>query len=75
MTRIAVPILRNGHRPAVVNISSIVGKRGLPGRSEYSASKFAVQGLSEALRGELALFGIDVIIVNPGDRRPTIILT
>ena len=41
-------------------------KRGLPGRSEYSASKFAVQGLSEALRGEFAIHGIDVLIVNPG---------
>ncbi len=66
MTRLCVPLLQQGHRPAVVNISSIVGKRGLPGRSEYSASKFAVQGLSEALRGELALYGIDVIIINPG---------
>ena len=41
---------KQGTTPAVVNISSIVGKHGLPGRSEYSASKFAVQGLSEALR-------------------------
>jgi short-subunit dehydrogenase len=66
LTRLAIPLLKQGHVPAVVNISSIVGKRGLPGRSEYSASKFAVQGFSEALRGELAIFGIDVLIVNPG---------
>jgi short-subunit dehydrogenase len=58
--------LKQGVKPAVVNISSIVGKRGLPGRSEYSASKFALQGLSEALRGELGKDGIDVLIVNPG---------
>jgi short-subunit dehydrogenase len=66
LTRISVPLLKQGVKPAVVNISSIVGKRGLPGRSEYSASKFALQGLSEALRGELGKDGIDVLIVNPG---------
>src|SRR6187200_997729 len=37
LTRLAIPLLKQGHSPAVVNISSIVGKRGLPGRSEYSA--------------------------------------
>jgi short-subunit dehydrogenase len=66
MTRVCLPLLKQGNRPAVVNISSIVGKRGLPGRSEYSASKFAVQGFSEALRGELVRFGIDVLVINPG---------
>ena len=66
LTRVCVPLLKQGTRPAIVNVSSIVGKRGLPGRSEYSASKFAVQGLSEALRAELAIYGIDVIVINPG---------
>jgi short-subunit dehydrogenase len=66
LTRICLPLLKEGNRPAIVNISSIVGKRGLPGRSEYSASKFAVQGFSEALRAELAVYGIDVIVINPG---------
>jgi short-subunit dehydrogenase len=65
-TRVCLPLLRRGNRPAIVNISSIVGKRGLPGRSEYSASKFAVQGFSEALRAELARHGVDVIVINPG---------
>jgi short-subunit dehydrogenase len=49
-----------------VNISSIAGKRGIPARSEYSASKFAVQGFSEAIRAELAKDGVDVIVVCPG---------
>ena len=66
LTRLCLPLLREGKTPAVVNISSIVGKRGFPGRSEYSASKFAVQGLSESIRGELAPDGIDVIVINPG---------
>src|SRR5439155_3599866 len=65
-TRVCLPLRRRGRDPAIVNVSSIVGKRGLPGRSEYSASKFAAQGFSEALRAELARFGIDVIVVNPG---------
>jgi short-subunit dehydrogenase len=52
--------------PAIVNISSVVGKRALPARSLYSASKFAVMGFSEAIRAELAKDGIDVLVVSPG---------
>ena len=66
LIRVCLPLLKQGNRPAVVNVSSIVGKRGLPGRSEYSASKFAVQGFSEALRAEFAIYGIDVLVINPG---------
>jgi short-subunit dehydrogenase len=66
MTRAVLPLLRHGSNPAIVNISSIAGKRGIPARSEYSASKFAVQGFSEALRAELAKDGIDVLVVCPG---------
>jgi len=65
-TRVFLPLLKQGNRPAIVNISSIAGKRGIPARSEYSASKFAVQGFSEALRAELAKDGVDVLIVCPG---------
>ena len=48
------------------NIGSIVARRGLPGRSEYSASKFAVAGFTEAIRAEWARDGIDVLLLNPG---------
>jgi short-subunit dehydrogenase len=65
-TRECLPLLRQGNKPAIVNISSIAGKRAMPARSEYSASKFAIQGFSEALRAELVKFGIDVIVVAPG---------
>lgn len=65
-TRVCLPLLRQGNRPAIVNISSVAGKRGIPARSEYSASKFAVQGFSEALRAEVAKDGIDVLVVCPG---------
>src|SRR5205085_1515948 len=59
-------MLRQGNKPAIVNISSIVAKRAIPARSDYSASKFAVQGFSQALRGELAKDGIDVLLICPG---------
>jgi short-subunit dehydrogenase len=65
-TRLCLPLLRKGVTPAIMNISSIVAKRGMPGRSDYSASKFAVQGFSEALRAELDKDGIDVLVVCPG---------
>jgi short-subunit dehydrogenase len=65
-TRAFLPLLKSGNRPAIVNISSIAGKRGIPARSEYSASKFAVQGFSEALRAELAKDGVDVLVICPG---------
>jgi short-subunit dehydrogenase len=65
-TRVLLPLLRRGNRPAIVNISSIAGKRAIPARSEYSASKFAVQGFSEALRAELDKDDIDVLVICPG---------
>src|SRR5579885_3559208 len=65
-TRQFLPLLRLGTTPAILNVSSIAGKRGIPARSEYSASKFAVQGFSEALRAEVAKDGIDVLVVCPG---------
>jgi short-subunit dehydrogenase len=65
-TRVCLPLLKKGKTPAILNISSIAGRRGIPARSDYSASKFAVQGFSEALRAELAKDGVDVLLVNPG---------
>src|SRR5262245_38320393 len=65
-TRLAIPILAEGNRPMIVNISSVSGRRATPARSEYCASKFAVQGFTEALRAELVRYGIDVLAVCPG---------
>jgi short-subunit dehydrogenase len=64
--RRALPLLSDGIQPALVNIGSIVARRGLPGRVEYSASKFAVTGFTEALRVEWRRFAIHVLQVNPG---------
>jgi NAD(P)-dependent dehydrogenase (short-subunit alcohol dehydrogenase family) len=59
------PSLR-GPKGRIVMISSVAGKNGNPLMSAYAASKFAIEGLSESLRREMMLFGIDVIIVAPG---------
>jgi short-subunit dehydrogenase len=64
--REALPLLREGRQPIVVNIGSILGRRGCPHKSEYSASKFALHGFSEAVRPELARLGIDVLVVAAG---------
>lgn len=66
LTRAALPLLSAGQHPIVVNVSSVLGHRGVPGYSEYCASKFALQGFSESLRAELAPRGIDVLVVSPG---------
>jgi short-subunit dehydrogenase len=65
-TRVCLPLLKQGRTPAILNISSVAARRAFPARSDYSASKYAVQGFSEALRAELAKDGIDVLLVNPG---------
>ena len=61
----ADPLLK-GPKGRIVMISSVAGKNGNPLTPAYSASKHAIEGLSESLRREMMLFGIDVIIVAPG---------
>jgi short-subunit dehydrogenase len=65
MIRTALPLLKHGKRPMIVNIDSVLAHRGVPGCSEYCASKFALRGLSESLRAELAASGIDLLSVSP----------
>jgi NAD(P)-dependent dehydrogenase (short-subunit alcohol dehydrogenase family) len=55
-----------GPKGRIVMISSVAGKNGNPLSAHYCTSKHAIEGLSESLRRELMLFGIDVIIVAPG---------
>lgn len=66
LIRLAIPHLQRGLQPAIVNVSSMCGRRGLPAWTEYSASKFALCGLTEALRGEMARSDIDVLLIVPG---------
>jgi NAD(P)-dependent dehydrogenase (short-subunit alcohol dehydrogenase family) len=61
-----------GPRGRIVMISSVAGKNGNPLLSPYSTSKHAIEGLSESLRREFMLFGIDVIVVGPGAVRTPI---
>ena len=66
-TRAALPALRKtGAGGRIVNMSSGAGIKGLQGSGHYNATKFAVEGISEALAREVAPFGIAVIIVEPG---------
>ncbi len=64
-TKYALPSIRE-NKGIIVGVSSIAGYRGLPGRTGYSASKFALQGFLEALRTELLQTGAHVMWVSPG---------
>jgi NAD(P)-dependent dehydrogenase (short-subunit alcohol dehydrogenase family) len=70
--RATLPALRKNGGGHVVNISSLAGIIGLPFSGLYSASKFALEGVSESLRMECRAFGIHVVLVEPGDFRTNI---
>jgi NAD(P)-dependent dehydrogenase (short-subunit alcohol dehydrogenase family) len=57
---------RTGAPGKIINISSVSGEAGMPFMGAYNMSKFGLEGFSEALRRELMLFGIDVVIIAPG---------
>lgn len=65
--RITAPVLREQKSGHIINISSIAAEMGLPFRGIYSATKSAVDRISEALNMELTPFGVHVSIVQPGD--------
>lgn len=71
LSQLALPAMRAAGAGTVVNISSIFGRYGVPGAGLYQASKHAVEALSDALRLELAPFGIRVVLVEPGPVRTT----
>jgi len=66
MTREVIPIMRNQGSGYIVNISSVGGRIATPFTGAYTATKFAVEGLTESLRYELRKFGIHVVLIEPG---------
>jgi NAD(P)-dependent dehydrogenase (short-subunit alcohol dehydrogenase family) len=64
--RQAVPRLRKGSNPSIINLSSVAGHLGMPGRTPYSASKWGVVGLTKSLAIELGSHGIRVNAILPG---------
>jgi NAD(P)-dependent dehydrogenase (short-subunit alcohol dehydrogenase family) len=61
-----LPVMRQQGEGRIINVASMAGRIGVPGEAAYSASKFALVGYSEALRHEVAPFGIHVSLVEPG---------
>lgn len=73
VTRAVLPHMRGRRRGHIVNIASVAGYSGYAGFGVYSGTKFAVEGLSEALHLELAPLGVNVTIVEPGFFRTDIL--
>ncbi|WP_432249714.1 oxidoreductase [Streptomyces sanyensis] len=69
LTQLVLPGMRARRSGRVVNISSMGGKLAMPFGGWYHATKFALEGLSDSLRAEVAPFGIDVVVIEPGGIR------
>ncbi len=67
MCQAVLPYMRKARKGKIINLSSIGGVMGLPYQGFYSASKFAIEGFTEALAAEVTGFGIRVCMVEPGD--------
>ncbi len=65
--REVLPVMRKQNSGLIINVSSLGGLMGLPFQGYYSAAKFALEGLSEALRLEVKPYNIKVVVINPGD--------
>lgn len=69
VTKAAIPVMRTQGSGHILNISSVGGRIGAPGRAAYSAAKFGVEGFSEVLSKEMQLIGVKVTIIEPGGFR------
>ncbi len=66
LTQLVIPIMRKQASGRIVNISSVAGRIARPLSSVYDATKHALEAISDGLRGELAPFGVQVVIIEPG---------
>jgi NAD(P)-dependent dehydrogenase (short-subunit alcohol dehydrogenase family) len=66
LVRAALPHMRERGDGTIINMSSVLGRVSLPGVGTYCASKSALEALSDALRVEVAPFGVDIVLVEPG---------
>ena len=66
LIKAALPGMRRERDGTIVNVSSVAGRISFPGGGVYSGSKFAIEAMSDALRNEVADFGVDVVVVQPG---------
>src|SRR5713226_1613636 len=66
LTQLVIPVMRKQRSGRIVNVSSVAGRIARPLSSVYDSTKHALEAVSDGLRGELAQFGIQVAIVEPG---------
>jgi NAD(P)-dependent dehydrogenase (short-subunit alcohol dehydrogenase family) len=66
LTQLVIPIMREQRSGRIVNISSVAGRIARPLSSVYDSTKHALEAISDGLRGELAQFGIKVVVIEPG---------
>ncbi|NBV13699.1 MAG: SDR family NAD(P)-dependent oxidoreductase [Sphingobacteriia bacterium] len=69
LTKSLIPVMRTRGSGMIINVSSLAGLRGMQGLSAYNASKFAVEGFTEAIAQELTPFGVRVSVIEPGPYR------
>jgi len=69
MTKAVIPLMREQRAGHILQLSSVGGRIGAPGRAPYSAAKWGVEGFSESLALEMALLGVHVTILEPGGFR------
>ncbi|WP_424019648.1 SDR family oxidoreductase [Halorientalis pallida] len=66
LIREALPHMREQGEGTIVNVSSVAGRIATPGMGVYNGSKFALEGLTDALRGEVDDYGVDAVLIEPG---------
>ncbi|MEW6210814.1 MAG: SDR family NAD(P)-dependent oxidoreductase [Acidobacteriota bacterium] len=66
LTQLVIPLMREQRSGRIINVSSVAGRIARPLSSVYDATKHALEAISDGMRGELALFGIKVVVIEPG---------